>query len=275
MQKLVMFRSAASAPAAASATASSSGESFQDYTMIPGAPTKEMLSALTAVPAGLLNMWGDKWRSGGRKKHKMRHSRIAREGEIVTHMFNQVGARPYPSFGLSLEQGIRVQLTMAGQVFTTSTTVPVYTSFQFTLNGLYGYSAYVGLFDQYMFEQVEIWLEPVQVPAGTTLFGNLATAIDLDDATTPSSYAQVAEKQGAVVGVGSDGRYMRFRPHVAVAVYSGTFTSFANAPSTWIDSASTAVNHYGFKVAAGASGTAVNYEMTARCIVSFRAPGIA
>jgi hypothetical protein len=157
---------------------------------------------------------------------------------------------------------------------TTSTTIPTFASFAFQVNGLANSAEYLGLFDQYRIDWVEVWIEP-DVAQGSTVFGPFATAVDLDDVNVPSTYVQVASKQGSLNGNGGSGRYHSFQPHMAVAVYSGTFTSFANSPPEWIDSGSPAVQHYGIKTAALAtpSGT-IAYLATVRARVSFRAPGV-
>lgn len=61
---------------------------------------------------------------------------------------------------------------------------------------------------------------------------------------------------------------------MAVAVYSGAFTSFANAPSSWIDSGSPNVQHYGLKAAVTATAAVQTYNLQVRARVSFRQPGL-
>jgi len=61
---------------------------------------------------------------------------------------------------------------------------------------------------------------------------------------------------------------------MAVAAYSGAFTSYSNLVGGWIDSASPAVQHYGIKLATPIATGSIAYTMTARAVVSFRSPGI-
>jgi hypothetical protein len=158
--------------------------------------------------------------------------------------------------------------------FTTSTTIPTFASFQFSVNSLSDNAEYLGLFDQYRIDQVEIYLEPTNAQ-GTTVFGDLVTAVDLDDASTPTSVIGLAGKQGSLCGLGASGRHHVWQPHIALAAYgSSVFASFSNVPATWIDSGSPAVQHYGFKVAADPTPAVVTYNIYTRALVSFRAPGI-
>jgi hypothetical protein len=159
-------------------------------------------------------------------------------------------------------------------LLTTSVTVNTYVGLPFTVGDFVGSSSLLAAFDQYKIVQIEAWIEPTAAQ-GSTVFQPLACAIDLDDANTPTTFSSVSDRIGALVGLGGTGRYLKWRPHVATAVYSGAFTSFANEPSCWIDSASPNVQHYGFKAAALPTVVAVTYEMTYRAVVMFRAPVIA
>jgi len=68
----------------------------------------------------------------------------------------------------------------------------------------------------------------------------------------------------------TDSHYRKFIPHVAVASYSGTFTSFTNEVAPWIDIASPSVQHYGLKTACTPTTAVVQYTARARLSVSFR-----
>jgi len=158
--------------------------------------------------------------------------------------------------------------------FTTSVTVPVYQGFSFKLSDFATYTSYTALFDQYRIDQIELWLEPMN-DSTTTVTTGLVSCIDLDDASTPASIGECSQRPGALAGTTLTGRYHKWRPHVAVAEYSGAFTSFGNEPSGWIDSNSPAVQHYGVKVATfGADGVARVMQATTRALVSFRSAHI-
>jgi len=63
---------------------------------------------------------------------------------------------------------------------------------------------------------------------------------------------------------------------MAVAAFSGAFTSYSNVPAGWIDSASPGVQHYGLKLYFESTPFGViSYEYSVRAKVSFRGPGIA
>lgn len=160
-------------------------------------------------------------------------------------------------------------------MLTSSVTVPVYSSEVFQLNKFSGYSQYTGLFDQYRFNEIEVWIEPTTSPSTASAdVGTCVTAIDLDDTNVPTSVASVEDKQTALSTGGFSGHYHRWKPHMALAAYSGAFTSYDNAPANWIDSASPAVQHYGIKIAVTNTGSVVPYRISVRASVSFRQPGL-
>jgi len=190
-------------------------------------------------------------------------------------MFNPIAGRPYPTNHISLEQSIRCEDTAVFTNFTTSVAVGTYAGYYFALASFGAVTAYTAFFDQYRIEQCELWFEPQDVAASGQLFANLATCVDLDDANTPATYATVADHQGAMVGGGGAGRYHKWVPHMAVATYSGTFTSYANEPAGWIDCSSPNVQHFGLKVASFPTPAAAQvYTVNVRAVFSFRAPGI-
>jgi hypothetical protein len=212
-------------------------------------------------------------RANGLKKKGQKH-KVVPDGKIIAKMFNPVAGRPYPAI-TNLEQKITVTLYLSVGGLATSTTVPVYGNNAFSLSQSPAAAAYTSLFDQYKIEQLEAWVEPLQdtTAVACTTF---ASCIDLDDANTPTSFGQVADHQGALVGTSITGRYHRWKPHVAIAAYSGAFTSFSNEPAPWIDVASPAVQHYGLKMASGGpDGVARAMTLTVRATISFRAPSIA
>jgi hypothetical protein len=244
----------------------------EDYTILStgnlSPPSLDQLSVLTAVPSGSVTALNAHTRSGKQIKRKP----LVKEGAIVGRFFNPVAGRPYPNNGISLFQGVTAELTTNGVLMTTSTVVDVKAALSFALSAFNGYTNFTSLFDQYRFDQLEVWIEPVNTT--TAVFGVVATAIDLDDANTPGTFVSVADHQGALIGEGQGGRYHKWKPHMAVATYSGAFTSYGNMPAGWIDAASPSVQHFGLKAAAGTSGVAVQYNYAARAVVSFRAPGI-
>lgn len=226
-------------------------------------PSVSQLASMSALPATMVQPVLRRQKGGGRRSKK---------ADFVARFFNPVAGRPFPAV-TRLQQTIRVTDEYTGLLFQTSTTVPVYAASAFTISSFAGTTAYLSVFDQYMIEKIEVWLES-PAAQGSTSFDTLITAIDLDDANTPTSVAEVERKQGALIGSGGAGRYHAWCPHMAVAAYSGAFTSYSNVPAGWIDSASPSVQHFGFKTAASPTGVALYYNIRVRATVLFRAPGL-
>ena len=218
-------------------------------------PTLEQLASRLAVNSG----------SGGAKKK-------GKKGRITARFFNPVGPRPWMKFTTPL-QSISATLLVSGTLLTTSTTLPLGGSIIATLGMFPSYTEYTDLFDQYRFEQIEVLIEP-RAAQGTTVFAQLTTAVDLDDGNVPTLASQVQLKQLALDGADGSGRYHLWQPHMAVATFSGAFTSYANEPAGWIDSASPNVQHFGLKAYAFPTPVAISYLYTLRAKITFRGPGI-
>jgi hypothetical protein len=208
----------------------------------------------------------------GKGARKTPKKRSVPDGKTVSKMFNPVASRPQPAL-TSLEQGIMVTLDYSTAFLVSSITVPVQASVAFTVS-LFAQSAnYLALFDQYKIDQIECWLEPQNLNTAVTTVP-LASCVDLDDANS-TVFTSVESKQGSIVSTTLNGHYHKWKPHVAIAEYSGAFTSFGNAPAAWIDAASPNVQHYGMKAAtAGSDGVARTVLLTARALVSFRTSAI-
>jgi len=153
-----------------------------------------------------------------------------------------------------------------GTLLTTSTTLPTFGNYNFVLSSLSGVTAYTSLFDQYRVELLEIWVTASSISGDVGLSSRIATVIDFDDSTNLVAFSDALEYETCVDVNSSDGHYRRFVPHIAVAAYSGVFTSFANETAPWIDVASTGVQHYGLKIAA--QPMSVSHAITAKCRVT-------
>jgi hypothetical protein len=207
---------------------------------------------------------------------KNRPKRSKSKNKMISKAFNVVAGRPISRISTTQRQ-ITVNMSYTTSAWiTTSVTVPVFKGESFVLTNLAASAAYLSVFDQYKFDEIEVWIEPViSQSSAIALVSNYATAVDVDDANTPAAFTDVNDHQSAVVSNGEAGHYHHWKPHVATAVYSGAFTSFANEPACWIDSASPNVQHYGLKFATNsATSTAIIYSLTVRARVSFRGPGI-
>jgi len=216
-------------------------------------------------------------RSRGNRRSNDRSSAGSTFGDVQSQSiprsvcFNTVAPRPFAP--RPLNPTITVLLAESGLAFTTNAIAPSFFGYAPTLSSFAQASEYIGLFDQYKILRLEVWLEPV-LDASTAQYPLLSSCIDYDDGNTPTSMPQVEAKQNSLTANGAAAQYHCWRPRVATAAYSGVFSSFANVPAPWFDSASPGVVHFGFKAAAGASPVALTYYLTTRALVSFRQPGI-
>jgi hypothetical protein len=157
----------------------------------------------------------------------------------------------------------------------------------FTLGALPSSSELTTLFDQYRISWVELDIIPEWNMAYTafssgngTMGGWFHSAVDYDDNAAPTA-SQVGITQLAqypsykCLPITSHMR-LAFKPRVALAAYAASaFSSYASATDQWIDCASAAVEHYGFKgvveVSAPSSASVfANYRWVARIHVETR-----
>lgn len=251
---------------AAASAAASEWESVSSH----NPPTALQLASLSALPSALYS-------KGTKGKGKSGSKRLAREGQVVSKMFDAYGARPMPRNGISLEQSVTLEMTyvtMSAFVASVTAGLPTYFAKAFTLNDFAGGTALRAVFDQYRFEQIETWFEFVSPTSGAVQFPELSTAVDLDDASVPTAIGQVLDRVGSVTGTGPGGHYHKWKPHVAVAAFSGAFTSYSNEPACWIDSGSPGVEHYGIKAIFVSNGSAQAVNITTRAVITFRSPCI-
>lgn len=187
-----------------------------------------------------------------RRKRKARHSKQVGDGKCWNILSQP---KPAPLVRANVDRVYEVIQTQdAGLLVTTSTTVPVFASFGFSASSFDQLTSFQNLFDQYKIVDIEFWLQPENSTAPA--IGEFATVLDYDDTANLSTYAQATDYPSCVESSILVGQYRHFRPHIAVAAYSGAFTSFANQIAPWIDMASPSVVHYGVKLAAQATPTA-------------------
>jgi hypothetical protein len=157
-----------------------------------------------------------------------------------------------------------------------------FNQFAGTLATLCGeYSTISGVFDQYRIDLIEHVFRPRVTTAstaqssGTGLIGGYyTTCLDYDDSTPLTSMQAAQNYDNAITSSVLEGQRRCYRPRIAVAAYSGTFTSYKNEPAGWIDIASTGVVHYGMKCAIDAYTGTNNIsvvDMFTRAQISFRA----
>jgi len=150
---------------------------------------------------------------------------------------------------------------------------PTYRGFTFLFSSLSDSYNWAQVFDQYRIDFVEVWYVPgVTDITGASNLGLLTTAVDYDDATAPASVAGMLNHEDSLTTRGIAGHYHKFKPHVAIATYSGAFSSYGNVQSPWIDVASPSVEHYGLKAAwTVCDASTYVYDMVVRLSVSVRA----
>lgn len=110
---------------------------------------------------------------------------------------------------------------------------------------------FTGLFDQYKITGIRVKLIPAQNAAPPTISSTtnavLYIAADYNDYTAPVSSSDVLEFQNVKTYGFNETVDYYFKPKVALAAYSGVFTSYA-ASNPWIDIGSPNVQHYGLKI---------------------------
>jgi len=154
-----------------------------------------------------------------------------------------------------------------------SASVATFSAAQFQIGFLDQISPLTSVFDQYRIALVEVWLTPRVNTVGQSSGNNAGlfhSVIDYDDATALSTVAQANDYANVMVSSGCVGHYRRFKPHIAMAAYSGVFTSFANVTSPWIDAASATVSHYGLKTAWTSADSTYVYDLVVRLHTEWR-----
>jgi len=140
---------------------------------------------------------------------------------------------------------------------TPSVTLETFTSYTFILSNLPDSTEFTSLFDQYRIMQVRVIFSPLFTDTSATVaYPPIYTAIDYDD-TNSVTGSQINEYDS--VQFNTTGIYFErvFNPRVALAAYSGAFTSFGQPKAGfWIDCASPGVIHYGLKTVMPVAGAA-------------------
>jgi hypothetical protein len=122
----------------------------------------------------------------------------------------------------------------------------------FKLNDLPNYTQFTALFDEFRIRAIKVYLIPsfnVNTTASAQLtIPQLISAIDYDDAGTPSNTATIYSFDTARVHGVFDRMYTRtFKPAISIAAYSGGFTAYAQRQDQWIDCNSPGTSHYALK----------------------------
>jgi hypothetical protein len=157
-----------------------------------------------------------------------------------------------------------------------SVAVPQRYGYSFKLSDLPGYSEFTNLFDAYRINWVELMFIPDFMNSQANSYVNnhvMVTCADYDDASVPANEAELQQHENCVTRNALKDFKVRIQPRAAQAMFgAGAFTSYAESKAgKWIDCASPAVEHYGYKaVIRTVAGTAFNIKVTARVNVSFK-----
>jgi len=157
--------------------------------------------------------------------------------------------RPVPSLPDVMPMKFRrdqvVNITLGWDVTNLTSSLSTVTAggFYCALSALAGYADWAACFDAYKIVQIRMYFQP-----NSTLVSGvpIQTAIDYDDYAAPGAGALEQYESFQTVPFG---QYFErtFNPRIAIAAYSGAFTSFANQRAGWLDMASPNVQHYGIK----------------------------
>jgi hypothetical protein len=161
----------------------------------------------------------------------------------------------------------------SGSTLTTSTTINSFAAFSFTVSSLADFSSWSGAFDQYRIVAIEVTVlpQPGNTPGQE---GHIYSVIDYDDANNLTTLTEATNYPNCVVIQGSKENILvrSFKPHIAVANYSGSFSSFNNMCDQWIDSASTGTQHYGLKFAMSPTTSVCSYDFMVKFHMQYRNP---
>jgi len=177
-----------------------------------------------------------------------------------------------PRIKLRKDRVFTASFSYSGPPITTNSTSETTGAITFQLSNVTGYTSWTSSFESYRIVAAYVEFVPYigNTSANATL-GQLATAIDYDDATP--AFQMTLLQYDSLMLVES-GRFFERRviPRAAKALYSGTaFTSYGQDTQPWIDTSSPSVPHYGIKYAQSVSSTAnTPYQSLVTLVVNFR-----
>lgn len=175
--------------------------------------------------------------------------------------FEQVRSSTVPtSIPRSITQMIHwFQETCERTILVTSTTVPTFTAYSFSLSDLANASSLANLFDEYAIVAVTARLTCRSSLNSIQDVGLFCTAIDHDDDSSPSTLSAVQQYSSCIETHGGLGHTRVIYPRIATAAYNGAFTGYANSRA-WIDIASPSVAHFGLKCAHSVTSVPLTYS---------------
>jgi hypothetical protein len=164
------------------------------------------------------------------------------------------------------------KITMNGtneNLLTTSTTVPVANGGVITTTIFPNFANLAVCFDQYRITSAEVWI----IPQATNNSALMKTVVDYDNASVTATTAYFDSYTNCHTTTLANGHYRRFVPHIALAAYSGAFTSYSNVKMQWIDCVSSNVQHFGFKTYCDTTASgAIVLDLIVRAKFEFRNP---
>jgi hypothetical protein len=140
-------------------------------------------------------------------------------------------------------------------------------------------AAFENVFDQYRIDAIRMTCKPSNNAVGlvtnsTTTLVPLYCVIDYDNTSNLATAAAAREYANCIVLEPGESFVRTFQPRVAVAAYSGSFSSFENVEPPWIDCASPSVQHYGVKIlvpgVTAAQTLLQSWDVTYEYYVSFK-----
>lgn len=160
-----------------------------------------------------------------------------------------------------------VQDFQPATLVTTSATVPTFFAIAFVAASLDNFANFAAVYDQYRITRIQalIYNDGQNLNSLPTMF----TAVDLDDASAPTTVAQLGGYSSCVSSTGWAQHFHDFKPKFAIAAYSGTFSSYSSSEG-WIDCGYPNVQYYGVKGAFPSAANTTTVSMLTRVEVEFR-----
>lgn len=193
-------------------------------------------------------------RKGNRKHAQKSQNAVAKQIFPMTQMVNANLSNINVSTGGYTYQNPTSTATFFSSGVTNITADPCYAMY-FTLNDLPQVSTLTALYDQYKFRRIHVTFSPTVNITGPQNAANsilqnsnqIFVAIDLDDAAVVSPTTSLMKYENCKQYNMWESFTISFVPHVAVAVYAGSFTSYGNETTPWLDCGSPNIQHYGLK----------------------------
>jgi hypothetical protein len=154
-----------------------------------------------------------------------------------------------------------------------------FTSFGLALtsNQINQFSSFAAIFDQYKVTEIEVWIlprhtNPLSVASAANV-GLLYSVIDYDNTGSTATALACEQYSNCVVSPSYQGHYRKFRPHIAIANYAGSFSGYSNEPMGWVDTSTSTTQMYAIAGGVSPSDATTDeqvYDFILRLHVEFR-----